>query len=110
MRCDLCGGNHTTFECWKRSNPVPEPARPASAEFASTTGANRGSLHAVVGRFRLLEHGDLIGEGDEFLDDDCETWMPLPEVWWGTTKCNYLMLKPVRSKAPSEAPSEKLTD
>jgi len=63
----------------------------------STESQVASSLQAVVSRFRTLEHGETICEGDEFLEDDAETWRALPAMWWGT-KCNYTIMQPLRRK------------
>ncbi len=61
-------------------------------------------------QYRLLEQGDIIREGDEYLANDAETWMVIgPEnqqVWVGSV-WSRLLMRPFRRVVGPEKTEEK---
>lgn len=54
--------------------------------------------------YRFLGPGELFMAGDEFLDDDGRTWLPLP---WFFRKCRWSPLfKPVRRPSNQQNPAD----
>jgi len=70
-------------------------------------GASTGSAPSV--RFRLLVQWEKIEEGDEMLDEDCQTWTRVPlgngktagERWMIGCRWNSASLVPFRRAVPN---------
>lgn len=63
---------------------------------------------APASGFRLLEPGDIIAVGDEFLEEDCQTWTRVPidggdavwQRWMIGVRHNPHMMVPFRHPLP----------
>ncbi len=48
-------------------------------------------------KYRFLHQGEMIKSGDEFLEDDAETWTPAKGVWIGV-HCSTQVMMPIRRR------------
>ncbi len=61
--------------------------------------------------YRLLQPGEVIDAGDEYLEDDCQTWTQVPigggravwQCWMIGKKQNPNMMQPFRRPTPNNA-------
>lgn len=64
------------------------------------------SCAALVGAKRLVDRYDVIQQGDEYLEDDAETWTEIHALWWGR-EYDPVIMNPLRRSAPTTKRSDQ---
>lgn len=85
------------FESWLNTKATHEGGK----DYENQTDAlPEVGCAALVGAKTLVGRYDVIQQGDEYLEDDAETWTEIPALWWGR-KYDPVIMNPLRRSAPT---------